>query len=54
MLFFGVARLWRTQDVDKQRFKNVERHINNRPVPKFDYLTPIQQTLKHLAVELIT
>jgi hypothetical protein len=31
----------------------VERHLNNRPIRKFDYLSPIQQTLKHRAVALI-
>jgi IS30 family transposase len=40
--------------VDHQRIKTVERHINNRPVRKFNYLTPIQQSLKHRAVALIT
>lgn len=40
--------------VDDQRIKTVERHINNRPVRKFDYLTPIQQSLKHRAVALMT
>ena len=42
------------REVDSQRIKRVERHINNRPVRKFDYLTHIQQSLKHRAVALIT
>lgn len=33
--------------------KTLERHINNRPIRKFDYLSPIQQTLKYRAVALI-
>jgi len=40
--------------VDDLHFKKVQRHLNNRPVRKFDYLSPIQQTLKHRAVALIT
>jgi len=39
--------------IDEQRIKEVERHINNRPIRKFDYLSPIQQSLKHRAVALI-
>lgn len=42
------------REVSEQRIKTVERHINNRPVRKFDYLSPIQQTLKHRAVALMT
>ena len=42
------------REVSEQRIKTVERHINNRPIRKFDYLSPIQQTLKHRAVALIT
>lgn len=40
--------------IDEQRIKEVERHINNRPIRKFDYLSPIQQSLKHRAVALMT
>ncbi|MDR9417780.1 IS30 family transposase [Gracilimonas sp.] len=42
------------REVSEQRIKTVERHLNNRPIRKFDYLSPIQQTLKHRAVALIT
>jgi transposase, IS30 family len=42
------------RDVSGQCIKTVERHLNNRPIRKFDYLSPIQQTLKHRAVALIT
>ena len=42
------------RDVSDQRIKTVERHINNRPIRKFDYLSPIQQTLKHRTVALVT
>jgi len=42
------------RNIDHQRIQMVERHINNRPVRKFDYLSPIQQSLKHRAVALIT
>jgi len=42
------------REVSTQQIKTVERHINNRPVRKFDYLSPIQQTLKHRAVALVT
>jgi IS30 family transposase len=39
--------------VSDQQIKTVERHINNRPIRKFDYLSPIQQTLKYRAVALM-
>ena len=42
------------RDVSERRIKTVERHLNNRPIRKFDYLSPIQQTLKHRAVALVT
>lgn len=42
------------RDVSEQQIKAVERHINNRPIRKFDYLSPIQQTLKYRAVALMT
>lgn len=42
------------RNIDQQRIKTVERYINNRPIRKFHYLSPIQQTLKHRAVALIT
>ena len=40
--------------VSDQQIKTVEHHINNRPIRKFDYLSPIQQTLKYRAVALMT
>jgi len=40
--------------VSKQRIKTVEQYLNFRPIRKFDYLCPIQQSLKHRAVALIT
>lgn len=42
------------RDISTQQIKTVERHINNRPIRKFDYLSPIQQTLKYRAVALVT
>jgi IS30 family transposase len=42
------------REVSTRQIKTVERHINNRPVRKFDYLSPIQQTLKQRAVALMT
>ncbi|MDZ7755192.1 IS30 family transposase [Rhodohalobacter sp.] len=42
------------RDVSTQQIKIVERHLNNRPIRKFDYLSPIQQTLKYRAVALMT
>lgn len=38
--------------VSHKRIKTVEQFLNFRPVRKFDYLTPIQQTLKHRAVSV--
>ena len=40
--------------VSSQRIKTVEQYLNFRPIRKFDYLNPIQQTLKHRCVALIT
>lgn len=40
--------------VDHERIKTVEQYLNFRPIRKFDYLNPIQQTLKHRCVALIT
>lgn len=40
--------------VSRQRIKTVEQYLNFRPIRKFDYLCPIQQTLKHRCVALIT
>jgi len=42
------------REVSEEQIKTVERHLNNRPIRKFDYLSPIQQTLKHRAVALVT
>ena len=42
------------REVSEQQIKTVERHLNNRPIRKFEYLSPIQQTLKHRAVALMT
>uniref|UniRef100_UPI0038B46151 transposase n=1 Tax=Rhodohalobacter halophilus TaxID=1812810 RepID=UPI0038B46151 len=42
------------REVSERQIKTVERHLNNRPIRKFDYLSPIQQTLKHRAVALVT
>lgn len=42
------------REVSAQRIKTVERHLNNRPIRKFGYLSPIQQSLKHRAVALMT
>jgi IS30 family transposase len=42
------------REVSTQQIKTVERHLNNRPIRKFDYLSPIQQTLKYRAVALMT
>jgi IS30 family transposase len=38
------------RDVSENRIKQVEEYLNFRPIRKFDYLNPIQQTLKHRAV----
>jgi IS30 family transposase len=40
--------------IDTKRIKTVEQYLNFRPIRKFDYLSPIQQTLKHRCVALIT
>jgi IS30 family transposase len=40
--------------VSRQRINTVQRYINTRPVRKFEYLSPIQQSLKYRAVALIT
>jgi len=42
------------REVSAQQIKTIECHLNNRPIRKFDYLSPIQQTLKHRAVALVT
>ena len=42
------------RNITEKRIKIVERYLNNRPIRKFDYLSPIQQTLKHRAVALVT
>jgi IS30 family transposase len=38
--------------VSDERIKTVERHLNNRPIRKFGYLSPIQQTLKYRAASV--
>src|SRR5699024_5738748 len=40
--------------ISNERIKTVEEYLNFRPIRKFDYLNPIQQSLKHRAVALIT
>lgn len=40
--------------VSEERIKTVEQYLNFRPVRKFDYLNPIQQTLKYRSVALVT
>ena len=42
------------REVPAERIKTVEQYLNFRPVRKFDYLNPIQQTLKHRCVALVT
>jgi IS30 family transposase len=42
------------REVSEQQIKTVEKHINNRPIRKFEYLSPIQQSLKYRAVALMT
>lgn len=42
------------REVSHQRIKTVEQYLNFRPIRKFDYLNPIQQSLKHRCVALIT
>lgn len=62
---YGVIRQFFPKGTDlrkvsEQRIKTVERYINNRPIRgsipirKFDYFSPIQQTLKYRAVALMT
>jgi len=38
--------------ISSERVKQVEEYVNFRPVRKFDYLNPIQQTLKHRAASV--
>lgn len=38
--------------ISNHRIKTVERYLNCRPIRKFDYLNPIQQTLKHRAANV--
>jgi len=40
--------------VSGERIKTVEEYLNFRPIRKFDYLNPIQQSLTHRSVALIT
>lgn len=40
--------------VSEHYIETVQRHLNNRPIRKFEYLSPIQQTLKHRSVALMT
>ncbi|MDZ7681385.1 MAG: IS30 family transposase [Fodinibius sp.] len=40
------------RNVSRQRIKTVEQYLNFRPIRKFDYLNPIQQTLKHRAASV--
>ena len=42
------------REVSTRQITTLERHLNNRPIRKFDYLSPIQQTLKYRAVALVT
>ena len=42
------------RNVTEERIKTVELYLNNRPIRKFDYLSPIQQTLMHRAVTQMT
>lgn len=37
------------RNISEQRIKEVQKYLNFRPVRKFNYLNPIQQTLKHRA-----
>lgn len=53
----GVIRRWFPKGTDlrkisKERIKQVEQYLNLRPIRKFDYLNPIQQTLKYRAVNV--
>jgi len=38
--------------ISNERIKTVEEYLNFRPIRKFDYLNPIQQTLKHRAASV--
>lgn len=38
--------------ISTDRIKKVEQYLNFRPIRKFDYLNPIQQTLKHRAASV--
>ena len=40
--------------VSTERIKTVEEYLNFRPIRKFDYLNPIQQSLNHRSVVLLT
>ncbi|NGP90292.1 IS30 family transposase [Fodinibius halophilus] len=40
------------REIPAERIKTVEQYLNFRPVRKFDYLNPIQQTLKHRAASV--
>src|SRR5699024_5139931 len=40
--------------ISDERIKTIEEYLNFRTIRKFDYLNPIQQSLKHRAVTLIT
>ena len=40
--------------ISRERIKTVEQYLNFRPVRKFEYLNPIQQSLTHRSVALIT
>jgi len=50
------------REISEQEIKTVERHLNNQPIRKFDYLSPpfnpngmaLPQTLKYRAVALMT
>ena len=54
----GVIRQFFPKDTDlrnvsEEQIKTVERNLNNRPIRKFEYLSPIQETLKHHDVALV-
>jgi IS30 family transposase len=42
------------REVSEEQIKTVERYLNTRPIRKFGYLSPIQQTLKYRAVAVMT
>lgn len=42
------------REISTERIKTVEQYLNFRPIRKFDYLNPIQQSLNHRSVALIT